>query len=248
MRRFFIEISYNGANYSGWQSQDNAKSVQETIQIAAIKVLRQDTEIVGSSRTDAGVHALHQIAQLDFEPNDRLDQIVFKLNMALPDDISILNIYEVHSNAKARFEAISRSYRYIVSKRKNPFWVGRSLYHYGNLDLIKMRECAEIIKRKTDFQAFSKVQTQVNNFICHIHEAEWIEKDGFVFFEIKANRFLRGMVRGLVGTMLDVGKGKTTVDQFKEIFNLKDRKKAGENAPACGLYLTKVDYPAEIRI
>jgi tRNA pseudouridine38-40 synthase len=246
--RFFIEISYNGANYSGWQTQENASSVQETLQKVAIKVLKQEIEIVGSSRTDAGVHALYQVAQLDFEPTDSLAQIIFKLNMALPNDISVLDVYKVKHDTNARFEAISRSYRYVISRKKDPFWLGRSLYSYGTLDMDAMNQCTEIIKNTTDFQSFSKVKTKVNNFNCTIIEAKWSAKDHFLFFEITANRFLRGMVRGLVGTMLEVGKGKISVSDFRKILESKDRKKAGENAPACGLYLVKVDYPVDIRL
>jgi tRNA pseudouridine38-40 synthase len=246
--RFFIEISYNGANYSGWQTQENANSVQETLQEVAQKVLKQDVEIVGSSRTDAGVHALHQVAQLDFEPTDSLDQIIFKLNMALPNDIAVLGLYEVNRETNARFDAISRSYRYVISRKKDPFWTGRSLYHYGSIDVDAMNQCVEIIKNSIDFQAFSKVKTKVNNFNCTIIEAKWRSQDHFLFFEITANRFLRGMVRGLVGTMLEVGKGKISVSDFSKILESKDRKKAGENAPACGLYLVEVKYPVDIPI
>lgn len=248
MGRFFLEISYNGANYSGWQTQDNANSIQETLQNVAAKVLKQEIEIVGSSRTDAGVHALHQIAQFDFEPADSLAQVVFKLNMALPTDISVLDIYEVKPETNARFEALSRSYKYIISRKKDPFWFGRSLYYYGQLNLNSMERCIEIIKDTIDFQSFSKVKTKVNTFNCTILESCWRTDGDLLLFEIKANRFLRGMVRGLVGTMLEVGKGKISVSDFEHIIGSKDRKKAGENAPACGLYLVKVDYPDDIRI
>jgi len=248
MSRFFIELSYNGANYSGWQIQQNANTVQETLQNVAVKVLNQTIDILGSSRTDAGVHAFCQVAQLDFEPADSLAQIVFKLNMALPEDIAILNLYEVKPETNARFEALSRSYRYIISRKKDPFWVGRSLYFYGQLDLDSMEKCVELIKKTADFQSFSKVKTKVNNFNCKIIKSGWRIDGHLLLFEIKANRFLRGMVRGLVGTMLEVGKGKLSVVDFQQILEAKDRKKARENAPACGLYLVNVEYPESIRI
>ena len=248
MGRFFIEISYNGANYSGWQTQLNSNSVQETLQSKAILVFKQPIEIVGSSRTDAGVHALSQTAQFDFEPTDSLEQLVFKLNMALPSDISVLDIYPVKADANARFDATSRAYRYVITQKKTPFLQGQSLYHYGKLDLDAMNLCSDMIKKATDFQSFTKVKTQVNNFLCHIIEARWIRDGYLLFFEIEANRFLRGMVRGLVGTMLEVGKGKISVSEFESILKSGDRKKAGENVPACGLFLTAVKYPEGIRL
>ena len=211
-------------------------------------MLKQPIEIVGSSRTDAGVHAVLQVAQMDFELKDSLVQTIFKLNMALPNDISILDLYEVKPETNARFDALSRSYKYAISRKKDPFSMGRSLYYYGNLNLNSMQKCVDLIKNTTDFQSFSKVKTKVSNFNCNILEAAWRKVDDFLFFEIKANRFLRGMVRGLVGTMLEVGKEKISVADFEQILEAKDRKKAGENAPACGLYLVKVEYSATIRV
>lgn len=248
MGRYFIEISYNGANYSGWQIQANAPSVQETVESVARKVLRQpQLSLVGSSRTDAGVHALRQIAQMDFEPEEPLQNIVFKLNMALPADISVIDLFKVKEGTKARYDAIFRHYRYVISCRKDPFWLGRSLYHYGNLDVEKLNQCAEIVLHTVDFEAFSKVKTDVNHFECRVEKAHWEKKEHFLIFEIKANRFLRGMVRALVGTMLDVGKGKISVSEFQEIVLSKSRNRAGENVPACGLYLLEVGYPEGLK-
>ena len=246
MGRYFIEISYNGANYSGWQSQTNANSVQETLQTTARQVLRQPVEIVGSSRTDAGVHALHQVAQLDFEPAEPLDQLIFKLNRALPPDISVLGLQAVQPGTKARFDATSRSYRYVVCRRKDPFWHGRSLFYFGPLDREAMNLGVNIIRNTSNFQSFSKIHTEVNHFECKVLQAGWREEGHLLFFEITANRFLRGMVRALVGTLLDVGKGRISVADFEAIVEGKDRKKAGENAPAFGLYLTKVAFPSDI--
>jgi len=241
--RYFIDISYNGANYGGWQSQNNAPSIQETMQRIGRLVLKQDIVIVGSSRTDAGVHAIHQIAQLDFEPFDSLEQHVFKWNMALPNDISIAKLIQVNSDSRCRFDAVSRSYEYIISKKKDPFWHNRSLYWYGNLDISKLNECCSLLMKYVEYEAFSKVQTQVNHFECQILEATWKSENDLVLFEIRANRFLRGMVRALVGTMMEVGKGKKSVHDFERIILSKDRKKAGENVPAYGLYLVSVNYP-----
>jgi len=244
--RYFIEISYNGANYSGWQSQTNAPSVQETLQSTARKIFKQEIEIVGSSRTDAGVHALKQIAQMDFEPTEDLNQCVFRWNMALPDDIAVRQIREVKPETQCRYDAIFRTYQYVITRKKDPFYEGRSLFWYGALDLELMQECCQQILDAHDFQAFSKVHTAVNHFECDILEANWQTDGHLLLFNIKANRFLRGMVRALVGTMMEVGKGKKTVEEFVAVLNGKDRKKAGENAPACGLYLLEVGYPQEV--
>ncbi|HPI10199.1 MAG TPA: tRNA pseudouridine(38-40) synthase TruA [Catalimonadaceae bacterium] len=246
MGRYFIEISYNGANYSGWQSQTNAPSVQETLQTTARKVFKQEIEIVGSSRTDAGVHALRQIAQLDFEPSEELTQCVFRWNMALPDDIAVRQIREVKSDTQCRFDAIYRSYQYIITRKKDPFYEGRSLFWYGALDLDSMEKCCQMILDAHDFQAFSKVHTAVNHFECDIQVANWQTDGHLLLFNIKANRFLRGMVRALVGTMMEVGKGRKNLEDFAAILNGKDRKKAGENAPACGLFLVEVGYPETV--
>ncbi len=248
MGRYFIEVSYDGTNYSGWQSQLNANSVQETLQTAVRRVVKANIEVVGSSRTDAGVHAFRQVAQIDFEPNEALSQIIFKVNMALPNDISVLDLYQVNPLSQARFDAVSRSYRYVVSRKKDPFCDMRSLFWYGELDVLRMQEACQIILNQTDFQSFCKVHTDVSHFNCHILKAEWREENHLLFFEITANRFLRGMVRGLVGTMLNVGRGKVTLEEFTTILEMKDRKKAGENAPACGLFLCNVTYPEDIRL
>jgi len=246
--RYFIEISYNGANYSGWQSQHNAPSVQATLQQVFRNISGQLVDIVGSSRTDAGVHALHQVAQVDFEPSMDLIQIIHRLNMALPADIAVLGMYEVGKEVNARFDARSRSYRYVICRRKDPFWKGRSLSWMGALDLTEMNIACQTIINQTDFEAFSKIHTQVNHFHCHILEAGWREEGHLVFFEISANRFLRGMVRALVGTMLKIGKGQLSVADLQQILDSRDRKKAGENVPACGLFLTEVAYDPSVRV
>lgn len=247
MDRYFVGISYNGANYSGWQSQNNAPSVQAVLQDAFRKALRQDITIVGSSRTDAGVHALYQVAQFDGKVEGDLAQVVYKVNVILPPDISVLNITKVNPNAKARYDAISRSYLYVIAKKKDPFLEGRSLFLYGKVDVEKMNECCHILLKTNDFQSFSKAKTQVNHFKCRLTHAAWLETQNTLEFRITGNRFLRGMVRALVGTMLEVGKGRMTIDQFKQVLESKDRKKAGENVPACGLFLTDVAYPDSVR-
>ena len=166
--------------------------------------------------------------------------------MALPYDISILEIFEVPPDSSARFDATSRSYHYLISQKKDPFLFQKALYYFGDLNLDEMNKCCELILQASDFQSFSKVKTQVNNFNCTILEARWIVNGSLIKFEIKANRFLRGMVRALVGTMLEVGKGNLAVEDFQKIIESRDRKKAGTNAPAYALYLTKVCYPPHI--
>ncbi len=242
-----MEISYDGANFSGWQIQANAVSVQEVLQKTARLVWEcPDLDIAGSSRTDAGVHAVSQIAQLDFIPADSLDNLVFKLNAALPRDIAVLRMFPVKPGTRARFDAVFRRYRYLISTKKDPFYEGRAMYHYGPLDLEKLNACAEIVKQSIDFQAFSKVKTDVNHFECRVDAAHWSRQGHLLIFEIRANRFLRGMVRALVGTMLEAGKGKISPEEFAAILRSRDRKKAGENVPACGLYLMEVGYPETI--
>ncbi len=247
VNRYFIEISYNGANYSGWQIQENAISVQEILQNTARMVLRNpEIEITGSSRTDAGVHAVAQIASLDFEPGDSLENLVFKWNAALPSDIAVNRLFRVQPGVSARFDAEFRQYRYVISTRRDPFYEGRALYHYGSLDIELLQACADLIKENRNFQAFCKVKTEVKHFDCIVEMAQWKEENHLLLFEIRANRFLRGMVRGLVGTMLDVGKGKISLSAFESVLKSKDRKKAGENAAACGLYLMEVGYPPSV--
>ena len=247
MGRYFLTISYDGTAYAGWQIQKNALSVQEVLEKVLSLVFAQEIKVLGSSRTDAGVHALGQIAQIDFEPPEDLDQCVFRMNMALPADIAIRNIRPVIADAQCRFDAEARMYQYRILRRKNP--IARQYAHqwFGNLNLSAMQECCRLIEQHADFQAFSRVQTQVKHFECSVEYARWLQpEDGLLIFEVRANRFLRGMVRALVGTMLEVGKEKKTVLDFESILAEKNRRKAGESAPACGLCLMEVGYPENI--
>lgn len=247
MGRYFLKISYDGSKFAGWQVQANAPSVQAHIADVMEKVLRQPVVLAGSSRTDAGVHALGQIAQADFEFHGSLAQLQFQLNMALAADVSILSIKQVRDDAQCRYEALSRTYRYYISRKKLPLARHYSHSWYGNLDLNSMQACCQIILHSNDFQAFSKLHTQVNHFECRVDKAIWLEEStGMLVFEVKANRFLRGMVRTLVGTMLEVGKGRMSPDDFEKILQNKDRRLAGESVPAKGLCLMEVDYPESI--
>ncbi|OEK02039.1 tRNA pseudouridine(38-40) synthase TruA [Roseivirga sp. 4D4] len=244
--RYFIDISYNGSNYRGWQVQANAHTVQGEFQACLSKVLRVPTEIMGSGRTDTGVHAKQQIAHFDNDQHLDTVDLVYKLNSILPPDIAVNEVREVKHDAHTRFDAIERAYQYFINPQKSPFYVGQSYYFSQPLDLDLMNEAAKELLGEQDFESFSKVKTEVNNFICTITQAEWIVENDQLVFHVRANRFLRGMVRALVGTLLDVGQQKLTVEEFVNIIKAKDRKVAGRAVPPHGLFLTEVKYPESI--
>jgi tRNA pseudouridine38-40 synthase len=246
--RYFLDISYKGTNYHGWQIQDNAHTVQAELNKALKTILRKDIETVGSGRTDTGVHAKQQIVHLDTE----LDLSVFfhqhKLNKILPHDISINAIYVVNNDAHARFDAISRAYEYHISKEKNPFVNGLAFQTTFNYNIDSLIEMAEELKKHSDFECFSKVHTDVFTFNCEIYDSRWEFDEERWIYHIKANRFLRGMVRAIVGTMLDLAKNNKGINEFKEIIASKNRSFAGSAAPAEGLFLTEVKYPENLFI
>jgi tRNA pseudouridine38-40 synthase len=242
--RYFIECAYRGSNYSGWQIQINALTVQEVIEKALSTLLKQKIVITGSSRTDAGVHAQVQMAHFDVDEEiNNLENLVYRVNKVLPFDISIQRIFTVADDYHSRFEAISRKYEYRISRKKNPFLRGLSYEFQGNLDIQLMNESCLILFKHIDFQCFSKINTDVLTFNCSILEAHWKEEtNDLLVFHIKANRFLRGMVRAIVGTLLEVGLGKISVSDFEKIILSKNRKKAGWSVPAEGLFLMEVNY------
>lgn len=244
--RFFFEISYNGTHYHGWQNQKNAVGVQQVVEDALSKLLREEISIVGSGRTDAGVHCVQQFFHADIQKEVKPNDLVHRLNAFLPKDIAIRNILPVKDEAHARYDAIERSYQYKITRLKDPLLVGYAHYFFRDLDVPTMERAAALLIGEHDFECFSKVKTDVNHFICDIKQVSWNQKGDVLVFTITANRFLRGMVRAIVGTMLDVGNGKLTVKQYQEILKSKDRKKAGMNAPPEGLYLTHVKYPKSI--
>lgn len=244
--RFFFEISYNGKNYSGWQSQNNATGVQAVVEDAFSKLLRAEISIVGSGRTDTGVHCEQQFFHVDIEKEFDLDKLVLKLNSFLPKDIAIPSAHSVKDDAHARYDATERSYIYRITTKKNPFLEGLALHYFKSLDIQLMNKAAAMMVGKHDFESFSKVKTDVNNFMCDVKAAEW-KKDGTSLeFTITANRFLRGMVRATVGTLLDVGIGKTSLEEFQNILQSRDRREAGANVPPYALYLVSVKYPSGI--
>lgn len=242
--RYFIEFSYKGTAYHGWQRQNNAVSVQEKIEGAIKLLLSVQVDIVGSSRTDAGVHAEQQYAHFDLPDDLKIsaDNITYRLNAILPKDIAIHRIFEVPQEAHSRFDALYRWYEYRIITKKNPFLFETAWLYKGFLDIDKMNEAAALLLHYKDFESFSKLHTDVKTHICHISKAEWTMSGDTLKFTVQANRFLRGMVRALVGTMIEVGKGKMSINEFEEIIMAKDRKKAGAQAPALGLTLVEVGY------
>jgi tRNA pseudouridine38-40 synthase len=244
--RFFFEITYNGTNYHGWQNQANAVGVQEIVEDALSKIFRTNIEIVGSGRTDAGVHCVQQFFHADLDKEFDEESWLIKLNSLLPRDIAIRSIRLVKEDAHARYDAFERSYEYKITSVKNPLLIGLAYYHFKPIDIQTMNRAAALLIGEKDFECFSKVKTDVNHFICDLKSAQWNQKGDLLVFHITANRFLRGMVRAIVGTLLDVGSGKITITEFENILKGKDRKKAGMNVPPEGLYLTSVKYPIKI--
>jgi len=241
--RYFIKLAYNGTNYHGWQSQPNASSVQETLEKALSLLLKSKIEIVGAGRTDTGVHAKEMFAHFDYpEPLDAAFWIT-KLNSYLPKDIVIYAIIPVSDEAHARFDATSRTYQYHINTFKDAFSFEQSWYHHYPLDLAKMNEAAHILMEYTDFECFSKANTDVFTFNCKITQAFWQQNGNQVVFTITADRFLRNMVRAIVGTMINIGQGKIEVAHLRKIIESKNRNEAGFSVPAHGLYLTHIVYP-----
>ena len=240
--RYFIQISYNGTNYHGWQQQPNASSVQETLNKALSTVLNRTIDCMGAGRTDTGVHATQMYAHFDCDELQNTTSIIHKLNSFLPQDIVVHNLIQVHNDAHARFDATKRTYEYHIHSFKNAFLQNKSWYFHQKLTIDLMNEACKILFNHTDFQCFSKVHTDVNTFDCKIYEAFWKEENANLIFTISADRFLRNMVRAIVGTMVNVGLEKITLDEFQTIIESKDRKKAGFSVPAHGLYLTEIKY------
>ncbi|MFD1871042.1 tRNA pseudouridine(38-40) synthase TruA [Hymenobacter bucti] len=243
--RYFIHFAYDGTAYCGWQVQPGVPTVQAALNLALTNVLRQPVSTLGSGRTDAGVHASHQVAhfEADFPPEMTLELLRYRLNRALPKDVQVFRIHEVSQQANARFSAEARTYEYFVSLTPDPFRRDQVLYlDRGNPDVAAMNEAAGYIVGQFDFTAFSKVKGAETHYICRLHEAGWHEVPGGLVFRIRANRFVRGMVRLVVGTLLDVGRGKLTPLEFQQILHRQQRIAASGAAPAKGLYLSKVEY------
>ena len=240
--RYFIELSYNGKNYHGWQIQPSVKTVQATLNNAICKIIQESIVIVGAGRTDTGVHALQMFAHFDSEKEIDTN-FAYRLNSILPNDIVVKEVFAVALEKHARFNAQKRSYEYRIWLGRNPFLLDFSWQiHHQKIDVDLMNEAAKILLQYTDFECFSKVKTEVHTFNCNITNAVWKQHKNELTFYISANRFLRNMVRAIVGTLLEVGTGKITVTDFKEIIESKNRSNAGLSVPAKGLFLTEVVY------
>ncbi|MET2985826.1 tRNA pseudouridine(38-40) synthase TruA [Aureibaculum conchae] len=245
--RYFIELSYNGKNYHGWQAQPNAITVQETVTKALSTILRVKVDTIGAGRTDAGVHALQLFAHFDVANAFDENQITKKANAFLPEDIVVKNVFLVDDNTHARFDAVSRSYEYRIWLGRNPFLTDFTWQLYQKkLDINKMNQAAAILLEYTNFKCFSKSKTDVRTYNCKITKAEWVKKDNELTFYIKADRFLRNMVRAIVGTLVEVGTNKKSIEDFVEILKSEDRCEAGFSAPSQGLFLSTVNYPKSI--
>ncbi|MCL2098297.1 MAG: tRNA pseudouridine(38-40) synthase TruA [Bacteroidales bacterium] len=243
--RYFIYLSFNGAHYHGWQQQENAATVQEALNRTLSVLLKEDIQTLGAGRTDAGVHARNYVAHFDSERlaylSERLN-VVYKLNCILPDDICIHRIVPVHDTAHARFDARLRIYKYYVHLTPNPFVHEFSTYIPYNLDIAKMNEAAAKLREYDDFSSFARLHSDNKTNICKILQAEWEEKGDNLVFTIAADRFLRNMVRAIVGTLLEAGRGKITVSDFAQIIERRERGAAGTSAPAKGLFLEEIRY------
>ena len=240
--RYFLELAYNGTNYHGWQYQPNASSVQETLNKALSTILKTTIDIVGAGRTDTGVHAKQMFAHFDCDTKIDVPQLVHKLNSFLPKDIAVFNIHKVLDDAHARFDAKKRTYEYHIHHQKDVFENNGSWQYQNELNIEKMNHACKVLFEYTNFECFSKVNTDVNTFNCEIYEAHWQQNDNQLIFTISADRFLRNMVRAIVGTMINIGLEKITLADFKKIIESKDRNQAGFSVPAHGLYLTKIEY------
>ncbi|MEQ9402025.1 MAG: tRNA pseudouridine(38-40) synthase TruA [Cyclobacteriaceae bacterium] len=244
--RYFLDISYKGTNFHGWQIQPNGNTVQAEIEQAVSTILKTKTSVIGSGRTDTGVHATQQIAHIDVDNEIQHENLVYKLNSFLPKDISVNEIVAVRNEAHARFDAKKRTYHYHIHQRKNPFKQESSYYFNPEINISQIKKACEIIREWKNFECFSKVHTEVNNFDCEIYDVKWTLIETNHLFVVQANRFLRGMIRAMVGTLLDIGCEKSSLDDLQKILRSGDRSMAGRAVPAHGLFLEKVEYEQKI--
>lgn len=244
MPRYFLELAYKGTAYSGFQSQHNAHTVQAEAEKAFAVLQKQAVVFTGSSRTDAGVHARQNFFHFDYE-GVLSPHFVYKMNAILPPDIVIRSVRETSSEAHCRFDALSREYHYYIYRQKDPFWADRAFYFPYQLDGEAMQAAASMIREYSDFTSFSKRNTQVRTFQCRIMESRWVIRNNMLIYNVKANRFLRGMVRALTATMLRVGRGKLSLEGFREVIEARDCTKASFAVPAHGLFLSEVAFSAK---
>ncbi len=243
--RYFLEFSYQGQAYHGWQRQPDVTTVQQVLEEALSTLLRTTISLVGAGRTDAGVHAKQMYAHFDIAQDLEETKLVSRLNSFLPNDIAVKKIMAVKNDLHARFNANKRTYEYWIVQEKNVFLSDYAFYVRHDLDVDKMNSAASLLLKHNNFQCFSKTNTDVKTFLCALTTAKWEFKDGVLIFTIAADRFLRNMVRAIVGTLLEVGKGKMQVADIEKVLKSKNRSEAGTSVPAHALYLTKIEYPIE---
>lgn len=247
MIRYFIKLAYKGGAFHGWQRQLNGITVQQVLEEAMSLIMRETVSLTGAGRTDTGVHANEYFAHFDSGNEisaEELKKLIFRFNAYLPEDIAIYDIFPVPAWTHARFSAVTRTYQYCISTRKNPFRFGFYHFLYGKIDLEIMNRGGELLTTYNDFTSFSKVDTDTKTNICKLYAARWEQIGDELVFTIQADRFLRNMVRAIVGTLLQLGMGKISLEELREIIESLDRSKAGDSVPACGLYLVKIDYPS----
>jgi tRNA pseudouridine38-40 synthase len=241
MARYFLEVSYRGTAYSGFQSQENANTIQQEVEQAFRTLQRESVSLTSSSRTDAGVHALQNFFHFDFDLPLH-EQFIYKINAILPADIVVKSVRSVAGDAHCRFDATSRAYEYFIYRGKDPFLQDRAWYFPYTINIDLLQEAAQALQEYRDFTSFSKRNTQVKTFDCTIMESKWMQQQHGLVFRVRANRFLRGMVRALVATMLQVGRGTITLQDFRAIIDARDCTRASFAAPAHGLFLVEVSY------
>lgn len=247
--RYFVELSFDGTNFHGWQVQPNARSVQGELIEKLSLFFREEIYVIGAGRTDTGVHATHMVAHFETTSKiEKTDDAVYKLNRFLSEEIALSKLYEVVPDAHARFSAMERSYLYRINREKNPFAVGQAWNFQRKLDMQLMNQAASMLLEHSDFACFCKADADVNTTLCDVRSAYWEVMGNEWHFHISADRFLRNMVRAIVGTLVEVGEGKLSLRDFEEILNSGERSEAGASAPGHGLYLSKVAYPSGIQI
>ena len=252
MPRYFIEVAYKGTKYSGFQVQKNGITIQSEVEQALVIKFGKPFQLTGASRTDAGVHALQNYFHFDIDTEllnqhdnseTAMQKSLYSLNSILDEDIVIKKIFKVDDRHHCRFDAISREYKYYICRKKDPFYNDRAYFYPYTLDFEKLQKAAAIILRTKDFTSFSKKNTQVNNFFCSVIKSEWVIEHDLLIYHVAANRFLRGMVKGLVGTMLRAGTGKISLDEFSTIVESKNVNNADFSVPSHALFLVEVKYP-----
>lgn len=247
-QRYFIHLCFKGTEYSGWQIQPTARTIQGVLEHTLSTILQEPVHTIGAGRTDAGVHAKSFFAHFDVDSfsSEEKEKTIFRMNNHLPKDIAIYDIYEVHGHAHARFDAVARTYEYTIIQKKSPFLNDYAYFLPYELNVSKMNDASELLCTYEDFESFARVHSDTKTHICNVSKAIWEKEDNIIKFTIKADRFLRNMVRAIVGTIIEIGREKTTMEAFKRIIESKDRRKAGYSVPAKGLSLSSIEYPTDL--